>query len=439
MMVIALMGITMSGCQGGATVPDKKLEDTSTKKNEDEKKEEQKEERKEEQKEEQKEESKSVFKNSEATLTLWGSQDDQKMLNEMVDSFEAKYPEVKWNITVRVTGEDKAKTEVLKDTEAAADVFAIAHDQLGELVQAGAVYENTKYVDEIKARTIEGAIKASTYDGKFYGYPSACDTYFLFYNKAIFNDEQVKSLDEMLSADLEGGITPFAMDIANAYYSGPFFLSNGCELFGKDGTDAKTVTFNNEKGLEVAKVLGTLKERGVKVFDDTVAASQFEAGKLGAYIAGPWKVETYKKTLGDNFGVAPLPTLKFNGEDKHMASFAGFKIYCVKSNTKYPLEAMALAEWLTTEENQLKRYQDRSAVPVATKVANSEAVTKEPFVKALVEQLEYAYTMPAIPQMGKFWDATKAFVQEDFDGTIKEAEYQEKLDKLVATITEGAE
>ena len=77
-------------------------------------------------------------------------------------------------------------------------------------------------------------------------------------------------------------LTPFAMDITNAYYSGPLFLANGCELFGTDDSDAKTVTFNNESGLEVAKLLGSF------------------------------------------------------GEEKHMVSFSGFKVYCVKSNTQYP-------------------------------------------------------------------------------------------------------
>jgi len=381
----------------------------------------------------------SEFQNTEAALTVWGSQDDQQMLGEMVESFKAEYPEVEWNITVRVNGEDQAKAEVLKDTEAAADVFAIAHDQLGELVESGAVYKNTKYADEITSRSVEAAVNAATYKGDLYGYPSASETYFLFYDTSIFSEEQVKSLDAMLTADVAEGVTPFALDIANAYYSGPFFLSNGCELFGADGSDAKTVTFNNEQGVEVAKLLGSLKAQGVVAFDDTVAATQFEANTLGAYVAGPWKTETYKELLGDNFGVAELPTLNFNGEQKHMASFAGFKVYCVKANTKYPLEAMALANWLTNEENQLKRFKDRGGVPVATALASSEEVTSDPAVKALLAQLNYAYAMPSIPQMGKFWDATKAFVQETFDGTITEADYQSKLDTLVATITEGAQ
>ena len=423
MMMVSAMGMSMVGCGGSEAKTteapaENATENTST---------------------ESAAANESMFQNTEAALTVWGSQDDQQMLNEMVEAFKAEYPEVKWDITVRVNGEDQAKTEVLKDTEAAADVFAIAHDQLGELVQSGAVYKNTKYADEIKERTIDAAINASTYEGELYGYPSVSETYFLFYNKAIFDEEKVKSLETMLSSELPEGVTPFAMDVANAYYSGPFFLSNGCELFGADGSDAKTVTFNNAQGLEVAKLIGSLKEKGVVAFDDSVAAAQFEAGTLGAYIAGPWKTETYKEVLGDNFGVAELPTLNFNGEERHMSSFAGFKIYCVKANTKYPLEAMALANWLTNEDNQLKRFQDRGGVPVSKALSESPEVTSDPAVAALLAQLNYAYAMPAIPQMGKFWDATKAFVQEAFDGTIAEADYQAKLDTLVATITEGAQ
>ena len=423
MMMVSAMGMSMVGCGGSEAKTteapaENATENTST---------------------ESAAANESMFQNTEAALTVWGSQDDQQMLNEMVEAFKAEYPEVKWDITVRVNGEDQAKTEVLKDTEAAADVFAIAHDQLGELVQSGAVYKNTKYADEIKERTIDAAINASTYEGELYGYPSVSETYFLFYNKAIFDEEKVKSLETMLSSELPEGVTPFAMDVANAYYSGPFFLSNGCELFGADGSDAKTVTFNNAQGLEVAKLIGSLKEKGVVAFDDTVAAAQFEAGTLGAYIAGPWKTATYKQVLGDNFGVAELPTLNFNGEERHMSSFAGFKIYCVKANTKYPLEAMALANWLTNEDNQLKRFQDRGGVPVSKALSESSEVTSDPAVAALLAQLNYAYAMPAIPQMGKFWDATKAFVQEAFDGTIAEADYQAKLDTLVATITEGAQ
>lgn len=373
--------------------------------------------------------------NKDVALTLWGAADDQTMLGEMVESFKAENPDVNWNITLRVVGEDVAKEEVLKDLDATADVFAIPHDQLGALVEADVVYKNTKYADEIKANAISGAITAAMYGGEMYGYPSSAETYFLYYDKRVFAEEDVKSLDTMLAKDLGAGIAPLGFDMGNAYFSGAFFLTNGCELFGPNGDNPDSVTFNNAQGLEVANYLSGLKAQGVIAIDDGTAATQFQAGKLGAQVTGAWKAEAYKEVLGDNYGVAELPTINFGSGDQHMKSFAGFKLYCVKANTAFPLEAMSLAAYLTNSDNQLKRFTDRNFLPVNTAVAENPTVTADITIAATVAQLPYAIAMPSIPQMGQFWTPTAAFTKDTFDGVIVAADLQAKLDNLVKDIT----
>lgn len=373
--------------------------------------------------------------NKDVALTLWGSADDQKMLGEMVEAFKQQNPDVNWNITLRVVGEDVAKDEVLKDLDAAADVFSIAHDQLGALVEAGTIYKNTKYAEAIKANDIPGAVTAASYGGEMYGYPSSAETYFLYYDKRVFNEEDVKSLDTMLAKDLADGVAPLGYDMGNAYFTGAFFLSNDCELFGPDGSDKATVTFNNAQGLEVANYLAGLKAKGVVAIDDGTAATQFQAGKLGAQVTGPWKAVAYQEALGENYGVAELPVVNFGSGDKHMKSFAGFKVLCVKSNTQYPLEAMALADFLTSQENQIKRFKDRSFLPVNTTAAQDPAITADATIAATVAQLQYGIAMPSIPQMGKFWDPTAAFTKDAFEGKIPVADLQGKLDSLVSDIT----
>ena len=116
-------------------------------------------------------------------LVLWGAADDREMLTEMVDAFKAENRNKNYSIEIRVNGEDVARDEALKDIEAAADVFAITNDQLGALVNANAIYENTVYADEIRKTRTEGAVTAATIDGKLYGYPSSSESYFLFYDK----------------------------------------------------------------------------------------------------------------------------------------------------------------------------------------------------------------------------------------------------------------
>lgn len=79
-----------------------------------------------------------------ATLKLWGSQDDQAYLQEAISMFKEDYPVAAgWNIETAIIGSADAKDEVLKDPAAAADVFEFASDQLAALVDAGTLYKIT--------------------------------------------------------------------------------------------------------------------------------------------------------------------------------------------------------------------------------------------------------------------------------------------------------
>ncbi len=371
---------------------------------------------------------------STAKLTVWGGAEDQKMLTEMVESFKSQNTDKTYDITIRVVEEGGAREEVLKDIDAAADVFSIPHDQVGALVAAGALYENTKYADDVKNNNIEGAVNAASYGGKVYGYPTTSETYYLTYDKRIFTEEDVKSLDTMLEKATESNVTKFANDFGSAYKSTAFFFANGCELFGKNGQDAETVTFNSPEGLAVANYIAKLKDRNTLSINGDTAATMFKEGTLGAYYDGPWKAATFKEALGDNYGVATLPAINFGDEDKKMVSFAGFKMFAVKSSTKFPEEAMALAAFLSNEDNQFKRFKDRNLLPTNKVVSQKSEITNDETLKTVVEQLQHSIPMPASPQMSKYWTPMAAFIKDDYAGLISADEMQTKLDNLVQDI-----
>lgn len=372
--------------------------------------------------------------NKTVKLTLWGAADDQTMLSEMVESFKKANPEKTYEITQKIMGEDDAKTEVLKDPSAAADVFAIAHDQLGALVSADAVYENTLYADQVKSDAISGAVSASTYNGKLYGYPASQKTYFLYYDKEIYSEDDVKSLDTMLTKEVSPGVSKFGMNMEDAYYTAAFFLTNGCELFGADGKDESVVTFNNNLALEAANYISGLKSKGVVSINDESSDTQFASRKLGAYVSGDWKATSFKDKLSSNYGVAPLPTIDMGSGAKHMKSFSGFNIYCVKAKTQFPEEAMALANFITNKENQAKRFEMRNLLPVNKELVSSNSLRTDETVSAILEQLEYSIPMPSIPRMSKFWEPTGAFTKDVFEGKIAKENMQTKLDQLVSDI-----
>jgi len=350
-----------------------------------------------------------------AALVLWGAEDDQTMLKEMTTAFVVEHPT--YTVEVRVTGEDKAKDAALADLDAAADVFAIAHDQLGALVEAGAVYPNTLYVDEITANDTGAALKAATYDGTVYGYPSSADTYFLYYDKSVFTEADVSSLDTMLTVASTAGKS-VGFDMGNNYFTAAFWFANGCTLFGASGADVAGSTFNGPEGVAVAEYIATLQDTGLQNINDGDATTAFQNGTLAAQVTGNWKAEDYKAALGENYGVAKLPTVNIGGTDKQMISFSGVKLYVVKSNTQNPEPAMQLAAFLTNEENQLKRFTDRSLLPVNLSAAADPSVTADPTIAAQVAQTAFSIPMPSIPQMNNFWSpSSSAVTKEIFDGT----------------------
>jgi arabinogalactan oligomer/maltooligosaccharide transport system substrate-binding protein len=94
-------------------------------------------------------------------------------------------------------------------------------------------------------------------------------------------------------------------------------------------------------------------------------SSMFNEGKLMYRISGPWDIKNHKDAKV-NFGVTTLPTLE-NGETPK--SFSGVKAYYVSSFSKYPKAATLLAEFATSDEMLMKRYEMTGQLPPNFRIA----------------------------------------------------------------------
>ena len=375
---------------------------------------------------------------SDAKLKLWGSQDDQAYLQEAVDSFKQDFPEAaNWDIELAVVSSADAKDQVLKDSEAAADVFEFASDQLYGLVTAGTLYKITSDREDIEQRNTQTAVDAATLDGNLYGYPSTSNSYIMYYDKSKYTEDEVKNLDTMLEKDL-GSDVNFAMDLDNGWYMASFFFGNGCTLFGADGQDSSECSFNNKNGVEVGNYLVDLiNNKKVGNYDDTLLLSGFADRKLGAAITGTWNAEAIKESLGDDFAVTTFPTIKLaDGKEVQPSPIVNFNIYGVNAQTKYPLEAMALANYITSEKIQKIRFEQRSSTPVNNAlVEDEELLASKPAVSALASQVALASTVQTSnPQISNFWSPMEAFGQDCIAGKITHDNVQQALDTLVESI-----
>ena len=125
------------------------------------------------------------------TLKVWAPQEDQVDANswliQVQAQFEAAHPEYKITWDNGVCPEGDAATMVTADPSAAADVYMYANDQLGTLLQAGALAKlGGAYLEQVQNDVSATYVNTVTStDGSVYGFPVAPNTWFMYYNKAI--------------------------------------------------------------------------------------------------------------------------------------------------------------------------------------------------------------------------------------------------------------
>lgn len=380
------------------------------------------------------------------TLTVWGPQEDQAkvegydegILKAMCDKFNEEHPE--WNITFKygVCSEGDAKKLVTKDVEAAADVYMYANDQIPVLAKAGAVSKlGGKNVDDMKANNEQTMVDSVTYNGDIYGFPYTSNTWFMYYDKSKFNENDVKSLDKMMEKDLGSDVSNFAFALDNSWYIAAFYYAGGGQLFGENGSDAKAgCTFDDANGVEVTKYLVNLaKNKKFHNEKEQSSISKFKKGKLGAYCSGSWDAVAIKEALGKNFGVATIPTVNINGTEGQMKSFAGSKAVGVNPMTKDPEVATALAAYLAGEECQKIRFETRGIAPTNKTVAASDIVAKDVVTQIQAKEIaEASVVQPMLDEMANYWTPAETMGKEIIQGNVTEKNAEEKTKAMVKGI-----
>ncbi len=370
------------------------------------------------------------------TLKIWVPEEEVEITDQMVKDFDALHDEFDITYEIAVVGIDEAPQAVNTDADTAADIFYTPSGGVADMAKKGLLLPITKDFDALAQDLPESAVTAVTVDGLTYGVPFSPNTFFLYYNKSLFTEDEVKSLDTMMAKDLGEGKWNFSTQITNSWYAEMFFLGNGCTLFGEDGTDPTECSFNDANGLAAAKYIMDMVNNPKYIEDlDGVGGSAFKDGNLGAITSGAWSAPDFREALGDDLGAIALPTATINGKEIQLSNFVDFKTITVKSNTAYPLCAQQLAVYMANAESCLVRYENQGDVPVLKSLAESDAIANDFVASALNEQAANATNQPSISKMGDYWDPMKALGEGIYYGEITEANLQSQLDALVDSIT----
>lgn len=370
-------------------------------------------------------------------LTVWGAEEDEALLQEIFASFQSRYAgEADFRITFQPESESHCKDALLGDLEGGADVFAFADDQVAALAAAGGL-DPIADPGAIRAANLSAAVEAASVAGVPYAYPLTADNgYFLYYNRAYFSEEDVRTLDRMLEIAAESGRL-VAMDWTSAWYVYAFFGNTGLEVgLNEDGL-TNYCTWNGAgspiAGVDVAQaMLDIAASPGFTSRTDEEFLAGVRDGSVIAGVSGVWNAVAIQEAWGEDAGAAKLPTYTCKGRQVQMASFSGCKLIGVNAYSKHPEWAARLAEWITSEDNQRLRFQLRGQGPANASAAESPEVQAAPAIAALLAQSEFSQLQRV---GGKFWDPVAEFAGNMARGNPSGADLQAQLDHLVEGVT----
>lgn len=369
----------------------------------------------------------------EGDLTVWSPQEDQdtNWLQDQCEAFAAEHPNWKINFNYGVCAEGEAKDNVTKDVEAAADVYMLANDNIPDLVSAGALSElGGDYLGYVTSTNADSILASVTYNDSVVAFPFTPNTWFMYYDKSVFSEDDVKNFDTMLEKAGEAG-KKVSFKLTDSWYIESFYVANGCTLFG-DGTDTDAgIDFSGDKAAAVTEYLVDLAANPNFLVDADGSGLAGLGDSVAALFSGTWDAEAVKEKLGDNMGVAALPTVTIDGKEGQMKSFIGSKAIGVNPNAENQQVAMSLAAYLAGEKAQTAHYEMRNLLPSNINISLAD----DPIATAVTNVMtDTSIMQPLCKEMSNYWSPAENMGKNIQSGEVTKDNAAEKTEEMNTTM-----
>lgn len=369
----------------------------------------------------------------EGDLTVWSPQEDQdtNWLQDQCEAFAAEHPNWKINFNYGVCPEGEAKDNVTKDVEAAADVYMLANDNIPDLVSAGALSElGGDYLGYVTSTNSDSILASVTYNDSVVAFPFTPNTWFMYYDKSVFSEDDVKNFDTMLEKAGEAG-KKVSFKLTDSWYIEAFYVANGCTLFG-DGTDTDAgIDFGGDKAAAVTEYLVDLAANPNFLVDADGSGLAGLGDSVAALFSGTWDAKAVKEKLGDNMGVAALPTVTIDGKEGQMKSFIGSKAIGVNPNAENQQVAMSLAAYLAGEKAQTAHYEMRNLLPSNINISLAD----DPIATAVTNVMtDTSIMQPLCKEMSNYWSPAENMGKNIQSGEVTKDNAAEKTEEMNTTM-----
>ncbi|MDR2929560.1 MAG: ABC transporter substrate-binding protein [Propionibacteriaceae bacterium] len=293
---------------------------------------------------------------------------EAEVLQNAVDSFEKKYPDV--HVTVKSGQDDEKMRQAIAAGQPIDVGLSYSTDQVGPLCSSGAFVDLQPFIDRDKVdmtQIAEVAQSYTAYEGKRCSLPALADTYALYYNTDMFAAAGIttppKTLDELTddavkltTFNADGSIKTLGFMPLLGYYenSEPHWaVMAQAGWLNKDGTSAVGSDAAWQKLYAWQKNLID-KLGGYKLVSDFQAGlgqefseqNDFQTGRVAMNIDGEFRTAFIADQAPDvKYATAPLPL----AADKSKAYGAGYitgNVLGIGKGSTNPEAAWALVKYL---------------------------------------------------------------------------------------------
>ena len=237
---------------------------------------------------------------------LFGDTDDWTLLEDHVDWFYAKNPDIRLDFTFMSHKELVEKiTMELASASPTYDVFYIDNFFLPQVASAGWLMSQNEHIEKAGVDVSDfgaGFVKALTYQGNIYSLPYYAETLVYYFRTDLFAEygigkvpdtfEEMREVAAKLTLDTDGdGKT----DIYGVVQRGDKFYGYVCYTYaaflkgyGSDWFDENwNPIFNNKPGLEAATIWADMMRKyappGMATYGWHEALADFEQGRVAQY------------------------------------------------------------------------------------------------------------------------------------------------------------
>ncbi len=359
-------------------------------------------------------------------FSSWGSKSEIDILKPILSEFEKENPDIKIDF-MHIPQNYFQKLHLLFASNTAPDVVFLNNQYLPVYVNAGKLEDITDY-NLVDQNFYPKAVEAMSRNGKIYAVPRDISNLVIFYNKDIFDKNNLPYPNETTTfnnfltlakaaTDHEKGIFGISFEEDPLFYL-PYLMSEGGGLLSDDGKTEILNTPESQNGLNFYADLRNKYHVAPMQSESASAtmAQMFLQGKLAMHLSGRWLVPKYRESADFDWDVAPFP----KGTKGSIVPLDASG-WAISADSKHKEEAARLIKFLSSKENLELFSESGLIVPARIDSANSKSFlngNKPQNAKVFLEVANTSKPTPVNIHYNEILDRTKQKHEKKFNSSL---------------------